>query len=63
MGLFSKKPREEESDEKREKYYQKIVDRVPNDHKDDWDESDEHPNEFFCGRCGWVHISRFPHCH
>lgn len=18
---------------------------------------------FFCGICGWVHISRFPHCH
>ncbi len=21
------------------------------------------PQQYYCGICGWVHISRFPNCH
>ena len=33
------------------------------EHETEENESDNHPNEFFCGICGWSPISSYPHSH
>jgi hypothetical protein len=66
--LMNQEDKNRKQDEKREQYYQKIVDRMSNNHKDEWSEQEEnesnkHPGEYYCGICGWVPIKKFPHCH